>query len=335
MMDVSIQKPLYLLLLILIFGVLLVGIYFLRWRKNTVKNFADDRFLKYLGISEGKTFSWKLIPIFLGGMCMVLAMSGFVGGAEKMKVKQRVSSVVYLLDVSNSMNAEDVAPNRLEVAKDIILKSLQKSPDDRVGIVVFAGNAFSLMPLTTDHEAAEVYLKGLQTSVIKVQGTDFLMPVQIAAEKLKNVVGGKQIVIVSDGEDNEGKAGDAIKTADSEEIKIFTVGVGLEEGAPIPEYSFGQLMGYKTDREGNSVVTKRQTEALKDMADATGGSYIDGNQVDTAVSELQKLLHSHKTGTEVMIDSKNAKHYFPYFLGAALFFFSLVYLLNRKKDFNL
>ena len=268
---------------------------------------------------------------------MIFSIIDLLGGKQEIKVQQRTNNVIFVLDVSNSMNAQDVEPSRLEEAKNIIVNSLKKMSNDRVGIVVFAGDAYSVMPLTTDYSAAETYLAGIETSVMQNQGTDFLKAIQITAQKFKSVSkGSRNVVLISDGEDNEGHQEQAIKFANEEGIKITTVGVGTEEGSPIPEYYFGQLMGYKSDMYGETVVSKLQTKALSEMASSTGGTYINGNNLDNAISKVTQDISSSKgNSSTTVIDSQTAVHYYQYFLGVSILCFFLIYLLNPKRDFNL
>lgn len=247
-----------------------------------------------------------------------------------------MNNVIFLLDVSNSMNAQDVAPNRLDEAKNIIINTMSKMTNDKVGIVVFAGDASSIMPLTTDFTAAETYLGGVETNIVKTQGTDFLKAIRSVAEKFKNIPkGSRKVVMLSDGEDNEGNEKAAIKLAKNEGISVITVGIGSEEGAPIPEYVFGQLMGYKTDINGQTVISKRQNLALKNIANQTSGSYVDGNNLENATEQIIDGLSKTASSTESMVKSNNAIHYYQYFLAISIFFFLLIFLLNPKKDFNI
>lgn len=208
--------------------------------------------------------------------------------------------------------------------------------NDKVGIVVFAGEASSIMPLTTDYSAAETYIGGIETNVMKIQGTDFLNGMKIAAEKFKNVAkGSRKVVLLSDGEDNEGNEKAAIRLAKKEGISVVSVGIGTEEGAPIPEYVFGQLMGYKTDQNEQTVISKRQINALQNIAQETGGTYVDGNNLDNATSEIIDGLHKTSTSSESLVKSQNAIHYYQYFLAVSLFFFLFIFLVNPKREFNL
>jgi Ca-activated chloride channel family protein len=206
---------------------------------------------------------------------------------------------------------------------------------DKVGIVIFAGQATSIMPLTTDYNSAETYISGIETNTMQIQGTDFLNGMKSAADKFKNISkDARKVVLLSDGEDNEGNDDAAIKLANREGIMVTSVGIGTEEGAPVPEYVFGQLMGYKTDINGQTVISKRQTEALKKIAQSTGGSYIDGNNINEAPDRIMDAL-SKKTGSsETLVKSQNANHYYQYFLAVSIFFFFLIYIFNPKRDFN-
>ncbi|MPN31448.1 hypothetical protein SDC9_178922 [bioreactor metagenome] len=222
------------------------------------------------------------------------------------------------------------------MAKNIMVQTMSKMKNDKVGIVVFAGEASSIMPLTTDYSAAETYIGGIETNVMKIQGTDFLNGMKIAAEKFKNVAkGSRKIVLLSDGEDNEGNEKATIRLAKKEGISVVSVGIGTEEGAPIPEYVFGQLMGYKTDRNEQTVISKRQINALQNIAQETGGTYVDGNNLDNATSEIIDGLHKTSTSSESLVKSQNAIHYYQYFLAVSLFFFLFIFLLNPKREFNL
>ncbi|MFC4164029.1 VWA domain-containing protein [Epilithonimonas zeae] len=325
---------LFLLLLLPVIGYFII--HYVRWKNRKRDLFAEGRFQDVL--FEKTSWFAKLFPLLylLGFLFLIFSIVDLLAGKEEISVKQNVSSTIFVLDVSNSMNAQDVQPSRLEEAKNIIINSLQKLTNDRVGIIVFAGDSYSVMPLSSDYSAAENYLLGIETSVVQNQGTDFLKPIQIAAQKFKNITkGSRNIVLISDGEDNEGHEDEAINLAKKEGIRVTTIGVGTEEGAPIPEYYFGQLMGYKSDIYGETVVSKLQTKALKNIASSTGGNYLDGNNLDNVISNLVNELHKSTSSTSTTISSQSAVHYYQYFLAVSVFFFFLIFLFNPKKDFNL
>lgn len=326
----------YLLLLLLLplLGIIMVA--YLKWKNQRKSIFAEAKFQDEL--FEKKSGFSKVMPVLylLATLFLVLAIVDLLSGSEEVKSKQKMNNVIFLLDVSNSMNAQDVEPNRLDEAKNIIINTMEKMKNDKVGIVVFAGEARSIMPLTTDYQTAETYLGGVETSIVKIQGTDYLRAMQTVVDKFRNIPkGARQVVLLSDGEDNEGNEKPASKLAAKEGISVVTVGIGSEEGAPIPEYVFGQLMGYKTDMNGQTVISKRENLALKNIADQTKGSYVDGNNLENATTQIIDGLRKSASSTESMVKSNNAIHYYQYFLGVSIFFFILIFLLNPKRDFNI
>lgn len=309
---------------------------YLRWKNRKKNAFAEARFQDDLFEKRSK-FS-RVLPLLylLATTFLILSIVDILSGSEEVKSKQKINNVIFLVDVSNSMNAQDVEPNRLDEAKNIIINTMSKMRNDKVGIVVFAGEASSIMPLTTDFTAAEAYIGAVETSIVKIQGTDFLKGLTTVAEKFKNVSkGSRKVVLLSDGEDNEGNEKAAIKLAKREGISVVTVGIGSEEGAPIPEYVFGQLMGYKTDINGETVISKRQKNSLIKIASETGGSYIDGNNLDSSTSQIIDALSKNVGSSETFVKSQNAIHYYQYFLAVSLFFFLIIFLFNPKKEFNI
>ncbi|WP_223605912.1 VWA domain-containing protein [Chryseobacterium sp. OSA05B] len=334
-MNWSLGNYWYLLLLLLLPLLSFFLVRYLKWKKKKREIFADSRF--HDNLFEHRSGFTKFFPVLylLGTLFLIFSIIDLLNGSEEVKTNQRLNNVIFMLDVSNSMNAEDIDPSRLMEAKNLMLSTMQKMKNDKIGIVIFAGEAISIMPLTTDYGTAETYISALETSSMKVQGTDFLKGMQAAAEKFKNVSkGSRKIILLSDGEDNEGNDNAAIRLANKEGISITSVGIGTDEGAPVPEYVFGQLMGYKTDMDGGTVISKRQTEALKKMAESTGGDYIDGNNINEAPNKIIDAMNKKASSAQTLVRSQNANHYYQYFLIVSIFFFFLIYILNPKKDFN-
>ena len=326
----------YLLLLLLLPLLGIIMVQYLRWKNRKKNAFAEARFQD--DIFEKRSKFSRVLPLLylLATTFLILSIVDILNGSEEVKSKQKMNNVIFLVDVSNSMNAQDVEPNRLDEAKNIIINTMSKMRNDKVGIVVFAGEASSIMPLTTDFTAAEAYIGAVETSIVKMQGTDFLKGLTTVAEKFKNVSkGSRKVVLLSDGEDNEGNEKAAIKLAKREGISVVTVGIGSEEGAPIPEYVFGQLMGYKTDINGETVISKRQKNSLINIASETGGSYIDGNNLDSSTSQIIDAMSKNVGSSETFVKSQNAIHYYQYFLAVSLFFFLIIFLFNPKKEFNI
>lgn len=335
-MEFSLGNYYYLLLLLILPLLGFIVVRFIKWRNDRKEVFANKKFQNLL-FSKPKSFS-KIIPYlyFFAFLFLIIAIVDVLSGKEKVKSQQKVSNVMFLMDVSNSMNTEDSKPSRLQVAKNIVINALPEMVNDKIGVVVFAGDASSIMPLTTDISSAETYLSGIETSIIKNQGTDFLKAVEVAVQKFKNVPrGARQIVMLSDGEDNEGNEKAAINLAKKEGISITTIGIGTIEGGPVPEYFYGQLMGYRTNLLGETVISRLESDALKNIASSTGGKYINGDQLDQAIYQLIKQLRNKDGGSMVMVDSQNAIHYYQYFLAISLVLFFIIYIFNPKRDLNL
>jgi len=326
----------YLLLLLLLPLLGIIMFQYVKWKNRRKAVFAEARFQQELFTKKSAFSKWLPILYLLGTLFLIISIVDVLSGSEEVKSKQKMNNVIFLLDVSNSMNAQDIAPNRLDEAKNIIVNTMNKMTNDKVGIVVFAGDATSIMPLTTDFTAVETYLGGVETSIIKTQGTDFLQGMQRVVEKFKNIPpGARKVILLSDGEDNEGNEKSAVKLARNEGISVITVGIGSEEGAPIPEYVFGQLMGYKADITGQTVISKRQTLALKNIAESTGGTYVDGNNLENATSQIIDGLKASANSSESFVKSNNAIHYYQYFLAVSIFFFLVIFLFNPRGEFNI
>lgn len=328
----------YFWLIILVLALIFLLYSFLKWRKKKQNLFAEKPFKEKIFGQPSKR--GRVVPIIyiLAFVMLVLAFVDVVKNESKeIEIDQKTSNIIFLLDVSNSMNAQDIEPSRLEQSKQILNKTLSKLTSEKVGIVVFAGEAQSMMPLITDYSSVNLYLENINSTLIKRQGTDFLLAVEEANKRLKNAnFGAKKIVLISDGEDNEANHNAAIAEAKRQNVSITTVGVGTEEGATIPEIHFNLYEDFKKDQNGEVVITKRETQALKSIARQTNAVYIDGNQLDIAVSDIVKDIQSMEKQTQVAkMMMKNTIHYYQWFLGVALFLWFLIYFINPKKDLNL
>lgn len=335
-MDFYLGNYWYLLLLLLLPVLSFFLIRYLRWKKKKREVFAESRF--HEALFEKKSGFIKIFPTlyFVATLFLIFSIIDLLSGSEEVQSKQKLNNVIFMLDVSNSMNAEDIQPSRLTEAKNLMISTMQKLKNDKVGIVIFAGQATSIMPLTTDYASAETYISGVETGSIKIQGTDFLKAMETAVTKFKDInKNSRKVVLLSDGEDNEGNDNAAIKLANKEGISVISVGIGSDEGAPVPEYEFGQLMGYKSDMNGQTVISKRQTTALHKLAESTGGSYIDGNNINEAAEKIIDALNKKASSTDTLVKSQNANHYYQYFLAVSILFFLLIFLFNPKRDFNI
>ncbi len=303
------------------------------WKKSTQKKFADTDLLQRLS-PEKSTFksSLKIGFICLALTLLVVSLVNPKMGTKLETIKREGVDIVFALDVSKSMLAEDIAPSRLEKAKQILNKVIDKLGSDRVGIIIYAGNAYPLLPITTDHAAAKMFLKNANPDMVSSQGTAISEAIDLGVTYFdNNEQTNRYLFILSDGEDHQENSKNITLKAVKEGIKIFTVGVGLSKGAPIPLKRNGVLVGYKKDQKGETVITKLHADLLKEIADQGNGLYIDGNKTNETVAKISEILiHAEKNEFE----SKQFSDYidqFQWFIGFGLLFLFLdVFLLDKK-----
>jgi Ca-activated chloride channel family protein len=252
-------------------------------------------------------------------------------GTKLKTVKREGVDVVFALDVSKSMLAEDIAPNRLEKSKQIISKIIDKLGSDRVGIIIYAGNAYPLLPITTDHGAAKMFLQSANPDLVSSQGTAINDALDLAKTYYNNDdQTNRFLIIISDGEDHQEETKQIAQNISNDGIKVYTIGVGTEKGAPIPMKINGSLIGYKKYK-GETVLTKRNPILLKGVADAASGVYIDGNLTDKPVKAIEDIIgNAQKTAFETKQFS-DYKDQFQWFLGIGILFLLIdVFFLDKK-----
>lgn len=217
-------------------------------------------------------------------MVLLLARPQF--GTKIETVKRQGIETVIALDISNSMMAQDVAPNRLERSKNVISRLVDGFEDDKVGLIVFAGDAFIQLPITNDFISAKLFLESISPSLITRQGTNIKAAIDMATRSFTPREGvGKAIIIITDGENHEGGAVEAAKAAAEKGMMVYVMGVGTPEGAPIPE---GRGNDFRRDKEGNVIVTKLNEQMCQEVAAAGNGVYIRIDNTGNAQKILQK-----------------------------------------------
>jgi Ca-activated chloride channel family protein len=304
------------------------------WKRNTQKKFAHSPLLKRLtpDKSDFKS-SLKLILLVLAISLLTVALVNPKIGTKLETVKREGVDIVFAVDVSKSMLAEDIAPNRLEKAKRLVSEIINQLNSDRIGIIAYAGQAFPQLPITTDYGAAKMFLQSMNTDMLTSQGTAIDQAIQLATtfyddEEQTNRV----LFIISDGEDHsEGTTLKAVEEAREEGIRIFTVGVGKTKGAPIPIKRKGVVESLKKDNKGEVVITKLNEVVLASIADDGDGVYIDGSNTESAVELIKEQLNQmDKTEFEAK-QLAEFKDQFQWFLGAALLLLFLdIFVLDRK-----
>jgi len=305
----------------------------LLWKKQTQKKFADKALLKRLSPNQSVfKLVLKIIVLSLAFASLAIALVNPKIGTKLETVKREGVDIVFAIDVSKSMLAEDIKPNRLEKSKQLVSQIINNLGSDRVGIIAYAGKAFPQLPITTDYSAAKLFLQNMNTDMLSSQGTAINEAILLAKtyyddDEQTNRV----LVIISDGEDHSEAAVQVAEQASQEGIKIFTIGVGEAKGGPIPLKRNGIVTGYKKDSQGETVITRLDETTLKNIAAQANGQYIQGRTTDKVVNQMKDILNKmDKTEFEAK-QIADFKDQFQWFLGLAiLLFFIDIFLLERK-----
>ena len=271
--------------------VVIVGIYFVasRRRKRELDRYGSSELLAALmpEVSPLRpALKFWLTFVALCFMVLVLARPQF--GSKMETIKRQGVETVIALDISNSMLAEDVAPSRLEKSKNVVSKLVDSFTDDKIGLIVFAGEAYIQLPITNDFISAKMFLESIDPSLIERQGTNIKAAIDMATRSFTPREGvGKAIIIITDGENHEGGAKEAAKAAAEKGMMVFVMGVGSPEGAPIPA---GRSNDFRRDKEGNVVITKLGEQMCQEIAAAGNGVYIRIDNTNNAQKLLQKEI---------------------------------------------
>ncbi len=303
------------------------------WKYRAQKRFSHKSMFKKLSPNTSLFKSiLKVIVLSLAIAFLAIALVNPKIGTKLETVKREGVDIVFAIDVSKSMLAEDVAPNRLDKTKQLVTQIINNLASDRVGIIAYAGKAFPQLPITTDYGSAKMFLQSMNTDMLSSQGTAINEAIELAKtyyddDQQTNRV----LIIISDGEDHNKAFEKVAKEAGEEGIRIFTIGVGTPKGARIPEKSNGVLLNYKKDMNGETVITKLDEENLKTIAKLGNGIYINGNKTNVVVEQIGDILNKmDKTEFEAK-QFADFESQFQWFLGAAIFLLFIdVFLLERK-----
>lgn len=321
----------------LIFLILFIGlaVHVYKWRIKTRANFADANLINSIfPETSNNRFRFKIILTSIGILFLVIALMDPLFGEEEIKVKREGIDIVYALDLSNSMDAQDVAPSRLDKAKKIISESVQQLGGDRVALIVFAADAYVISPLTNDYSAIQSYINSAETNLISQQGTNFGDVLVKSTELFEGApTTGKLLVILSDGEDNESSLSKAIDLAKQNKIHIASLGIGTKSGGPIP-IQIGGFEEYKMDRNGETVISKLDESSMKSLAESSSGVYIRINQTQAGLEDLHQYLNGLDKNVQDTAMRKDKKHIFQLFLALGLMFLFIDTLTTDHKLFN-
>ena len=328
----KIEEPIYFYLFGIIPVIVTIFLFVWWWKKRTQRKFSNITLLRKLAPdSSAFKSTLKLIFFIIGISFLILSLVNPKIGVKLKTVKREGVDVVFALDVSKTMLAEDIAPNRLEKSKQIISKIIDQLGSDRVGIIIYAGNAYPLLPITTDHAAAKMFLQNANPDLVSSQGTAINEALDLAKTFYNNdEQTNRFLIIISDGEDHQEESKQVINMAD-EGIKVYTIGVGTEIGGRIPLKINGSLIGYKKDRKGETVITQRKPDVLQEIAQSSEGSYIDGNKTDKPVNTIEDAIGNAQKSEFETKQFSDYEDQFQWFLGIGILFLFLdIFLLDKK-----
>ena len=328
------ENPQYLYWLLIIPVLVAVYVLIRLWNKKQFERFASIKLRSFLvPMFSSARANTKFVIFCLIIALLIFGAANLQSGSKMEKVKREGIDLFLCVDISNSMHAEDIAPNRLERSKQAINKLISKLQGDRIGIIVFAGNAYVQLPITTDYAAAKMFLSTVDTDLIPTQGTEVGRAIELAIKSFGETEHNKAIIIISDGEDHEN--GDAVKAAQDAAkygIKVYTIGMGLDEGAPIPLYNqYGKKIGYKKDKNGNIIITKLDDNMLRQIAEIGDGIYVRASNSNVGLDKIYEDIGKAKKSE---IEAKVFTDYddqFQWFVGAAILLLIIEILLSSGK----
>ncbi len=302
-------------------------------RRRALRRFASNKLLLELMpfVSKGRPVV-KFIILMLALAFIIVGTARPQFGSKLKKVKREGVELVIALDVSNSMMAEDIQPNRLERAKRAISRLVDRLKDDKIGLIVFAGDAYTQLPITTDYNSAKLFLNSITTQIVPKQGTAMGAAINLAIRSFTpNGEANKAIVVITDGENHEDDPVASAQTAVENGIIVHTIGMGLPQGSPIPVLRNGQK-DYLKDRDGNVVITKLDEQMLEKVAAAGKGIYVRANNaqvgLNTLFDEINKL---NKEEMESLVYSEYDDQ-FQYFFAIGLFLILLEFVILERKN---
>jgi Ca-activated chloride channel family protein len=331
----ELESPKYFYLIALIPIVVALFLFNLVWKRKKQAAFADLELFNKLS-PEKSTFKpvLKLIVLLLALLCIIIALVNPKMGTKMETVKRQGIDIVFAIDISKSMLAEDVAPNRLEKTKQLVSQIINQLGNDRVGIVGYAGSAYPVLPMTTDYSIAKMYLQSMNTNMVSSQGTAFNDAIKLSVDYFDIKDTSKLIILVSDGEDHGDGAEEAIEMAKEKGVRILTIGVGSEKGALIPiKDDRGTISSYKKDQNGENVITKLYPEVLQNIANTTKAKYIIGASTKEVVEEVKKSLDKIEKSEFESQQIADYESQYQWFLGLGFLLLLLdIFLLEKKTN---
>ncbi|MBI2281455.1 MAG: VWA domain-containing protein [Bacteroidetes bacterium] len=313
---------------------IIVFIFIQRWKNKRLKQLTNQQVIKRLMPNVSFTLPIvKFIVLSFAFIFLLLGLANLQYGTTMEEAKKEGVDLMIALDVSNSMLAEDLSPNRLDRAKRAIYQLIEKLQNDRLGIIVFAGESYVQLPITTDYSSAKLFLETIGTDIVPTQGTAIGSAIDLAMESFDfETTTSKAIIVITDGENHEDDAISSAQKAVEMEVSVHTIGMGSEQGAPLPIYKMGKQVGFRTDNTGNTVVSKLDETMLKKIASAGNGSYVRATNANAGLGIIMDEIGKME---KKEFDSKVFKNYesrFQIFLLIALFLLVLEFFISTRRS---
>jgi Ca-activated chloride channel family protein len=311
----------------------LLFLYVQYWKRKKQREFGDLVLVAKLSPEKSQFKSiLKFVVLILALASLIMALVNPKMGTKMETIKREGIDIVFAVDVSKSMLAEDVAPSRLEKTKQLVSQIINQLGNDRIGIVAYAGSAFPVLPITTDYGVAKMFLQSMNTNMVSSQGTSLDEAINLSGTFFdKSNKTSKLVILISDGEDHSEGAEDAAAEANKMGMKIITIGVGTPKGGPIPLKQNGVVQSFKRDQNNEVVITKLNAESLETIAKATKGMYINGNQTKAVLEKIKKALDTIQKTEFEATQMANYQSQFQWFIGLAILLLALdLFLLERS-----
>ena len=317
--------------------IVLVFLFVQNWKKRKLRQFGNQKIVKRLMPNVSKSLpTVKFILYTFAITSLLIGLANLQFGTKLEEVKREGIDLMICLDVSNSMLAEDLSPNRLERSKRAIYQLIEKLHNDRLGIIVFAGQAYVQLPITTDYSSAKLFLETIGTDIVPTQGTSIGAAIDLAIESFDFENGtSKSIIVITDGENHEENAKESAISATDKNVIVHTIGMGSEKGGPIPVYKNGAQIDFRKDNTGNTVVTKLNENMLKEIAVAGNGSYVRASNANAGLGIIMNEIDQME---KKEFGSKSFKDYedrFQLFLIIALILIVLEYFISNRRSSKL
>lgn len=327
-------NPEFFIALIIVPVLIILYIVFGIKRKKAIREFGNPETLASLMPNKSAArLGWKFTIIILAITLIIIALARPQMGAKLEKIKREGVEIIIALDVSNSMLAEDIQPNRLERAKRAIARLTERLNNDKIGLIVFAGDAYTQIPITTDYSSTKLFLSAISTNIVPKQGTAIGSAISLATRSFSpNAESSKAIIIITDGENHEDDPVSMAKTAAENGIIVHTIGMGLPQGAPIPYITASGQKDFRKDKNGEVVVTKLDDKMLQEIASAGNGKYIRANNTEVGINAIfDEIDKMQKTELESKVYSEYNDQFIYFIIAALALLVTEFFILERKN----